>query len=162
MEKGKNAPPPGCSEPAGILRRRPSLALLVQTRKGIHCTVMPRGRLCIKLSTEPRTAVRGLGNTGSMAHRGNERIHAEAPSRRLWRLVLKLWTIKMPRNLAQPWCTKRESYRVLLRQLTKSSAQEDQSVSPDSLSTAVPRYLQVTGSRTWGGYQTPQLLKSLT
>ena len=90
MEKGKNAPPPGCSEPAGILRRRPSLALLVQTRKGIHCTVMPRGRLCIKLSTEPRTAVRGLGNTGSMAHRGNERIHAEAPSRRLWRLVLKL------------------------------------------------------------------------
>ena len=46
MEKGKNAPPPGCSEPVGTLRRRPSLALLVQTRKGIHHTVMPRGRLC--------------------------------------------------------------------------------------------------------------------
>ena len=64
MEKGKNAPPPGCSEPAGILRRRPSLALLVQTRKGIHHTVMPHGRLCVKLSTEPRAAVQGLWKHG--------------------------------------------------------------------------------------------------
>ena len=70
MEKGKVFPPPGCSEPAGTLRRCRSLALLVQTRKGLHHTVMPRGRLCKALH---RTQDSCAGPVGT-----REALHTEA------------------------------------------------------------------------------------